>query len=62
MLRGSEACAGAPRDFGIHGSRAVRPDRIVIGEVRGGEALAMLKTWNIGHPGAAIPQNANGSS
>ena len=51
------------RDFAIQGSRAVQPDRIVIGKVRGGEALAMLKTWNTGHPGGvAIPQNANGSS
>ncbi len=27
------------------------PDRIVIGEVRGGEALEMLKAWNTGHSG-----------
>jgi type IV secretion system protein VirB11 len=29
----------------------LRPDRIIIGEVRGPEALAMLKAWNTGHPG-----------
>ena len=53
----------APGDFCIQGSRAVRPDRIIIGEVRDGEALAMLKTWNAGHTsGVTIPQNAKGSS
>jgi hypothetical protein len=30
---------------------ALRPDRIFIGEVRGAEALALLKAWNTGHPG-----------
>ena len=37
----------------------LRPDRIVIGEVRGGEALAMLKTWNTGHPGGIATIHAN---
>lgn len=35
------------------------PDRIVIGEVRGGEALAMLKAWNTGHPGGICTCHAN---
>ena len=30
-----------------------RPDRIVVGEVRGREALDMLKAWNTGHPGGS---------
>ncbi len=37
----------------------LRPDRIVIGEVRGGEALAMLKAWNTGHSGGVATIHAN---
>jgi len=29
----------------------MRPDRVVIGEVRGAEALDLLKAWGTGHPG-----------
>ena len=36
-----------------------RPDRIVIGEVRGKEALDMLKAWNTGHPGGVCTVHAN---
>lgn len=37
----------------------VRPDRILIGEVRDGAALALLKTWNTGHPGGIATVHAN---
>lgn len=37
----------------------LRPDRIVIGEVRGPEALALLKAWNTGHPGGVATVHAN---
>jgi P-type conjugative transfer ATPase TrbB len=37
----------------------LRPDRIIIGEVRGPEALAMLKAWNTGHPGGIATIHAN---
>ena len=37
----------------------LRPDRIIIGEVRGAEALALLKAWNTGHPGAVTTIHAN---
>ena len=40
----------------------LRPDRIVIGEVRGGEALAMLKAWNTGHPGGVATIHANSAA
>jgi type IV secretion system protein VirB11 len=36
-----------------------RPDRIIIGEVRGGEALELLKSWNTGHPGGFSTVHAN---
>ena len=35
-----------------------RPDRIIIGEVRGKEALDMLKAWNTGHPGGVCTVHA----
>ena len=35
------------------------PDRIVIGEVRGAEALDLLKAWNTGHPGGVSTIHAN---
>lgn len=37
----------------------MRPDRIIVGEVRGGEALALLKAWNTGHPGGVATVHAN---
>lgn len=36
-----------------------RPDRICAGEVRGGEALELLKAWNTGHPGGLCTVHAN---
>jgi type IV secretion system protein VirB11 len=36
-----------------------RPDRIIVGEVRGAEALDMLKGWNTGHPGGIATVHAN---
>lgn len=35
------------------------PDRILFGEVRGGEALELLKSWNTGHPGGLCTIHAN---
>ncbi len=37
----------------------LRPDRIVVGEVRGSEALALVKAWNTGHPGGLATLHAN---
>lgn len=37
----------------------LRPDRIVVGEVRDGAALALLKAWNTGHPGGIATIHAN---
>lgn len=37
----------------------LRPDRIVVGEVRGAEAHVLLKAWNTGHPGGCATVHAN---
>lgn len=39
----------------------VRPDRIIVGEVRDGTALDLLKSWNTGHNGGVATLHANGS-
>jgi type IV secretion system protein VirB11 len=43
----------------VRATMRLRPDRIIIGEVRGGEALALLKAWNTGHPGGVTTIHAN---
>jgi type IV secretion system protein VirB11 len=43
----------------VRSTLRLRPDRIVIGEVRGGEALDLLKAWNTGHPGGIATVHAN---
>jgi P-type conjugative transfer ATPase TrbB len=35
----------------VRSTLRLRPDRIVVGEVRGAEALDLLKAWGTGHPG-----------
>ncbi|MGM4915548.1 P-type conjugative transfer ATPase TrbB [Rhizobium sp. 768_B6_N1_8] len=37
----------------------LRPDRIIVGEVRDGEALTLLKAWNTGHPGGVTTIHSN---
>lgn len=43
----------------VRSTMRLRPDRIVVGEVRGPEALDMLKAWNTGHPGGIATVHAN---
>jgi len=43
----------------VRSTLRLRPDRIVVGEVRGAEALDMLKAWNTGHPGGVATVHAN---
>ena len=58
----------APNSDGMHGisirelvknSLRMRPDRIVVGEVRGGEALDMLQAMNTGHDGSLTTVHSN---
>ena len=43
----------------VRSTLRLRPDRIIVGEVRGAEALDMLKAWNTGHPGGIATIHAN---
>lgn len=58
----------APNSDGLHAvtirdlvrnSLRMRPDRIVVGEVRGGEALDMLQAMNTGHDGSLTTVHSN---
>lgn len=46
------------RDLVINSLR-MRPDRIIVGEVRGGEALDMLQAMNTGHDGSLTTAHSN---
>lgn len=57
QLRTHRGGAGLP-DL-VRSTLRLRPDRIIVGEVRGGEALDLLKAWNTGHPGGITTLHAN---
>ncbi len=46
----------------VRSTLRLRPDRIVVGEVRGGEALDLLKAWNTGHPGGIATVHAGSAA
>lgn len=46
----------------VRSSLRLRPDRIIVGEVRGGEALDLLKAWSTGHPGGVATVHANSAA
>ncbi|NLC75798.1 MAG: CpaF family protein [Clostridiales bacterium] len=55
----NEGCAEVSiRDL-IRSSLRMRPDRIIVGEVRGGEAIDMLQAMNTGHDGSMSTGHAN---
>ncbi|MDP6381169.1 MAG: CpaF family protein, partial [Phycisphaerae bacterium] len=43
----------------VRNSLRMRPDRVIVGEVRGGEALDMLQAMNTGHDGSLTTLHAN---
>lgn len=45
----------------LRNSLRMRPDRIIVGEARGGEAFDMLQAMNTGHPGSFTTLHANSS-
>lgn len=56
-----EGCAAISiRDL-IKTSLRMRPDRIIVGEVRGGEAIDMMQAYNSGHDGSMSTGHANGA-
>ncbi|MDD2578763.1 MAG: ATPase, T2SS/T4P/T4SS family [Eubacteriales bacterium] len=55
---GSETVSASMSDL-IRTSLRMRPDRIIVGEVRGAEAFDMLQAMNTGHPGSLCTGHAN---
>jgi len=43
----------------VRAAMRLRPDRVVVGEVRGGEALDLIKVWGTGHPGGIATLHAS---
>lgn len=43
----------------LRATMRLKPNRIIVGEVRGAEALALLKAWNTGHPGGVATLHAD---
>jgi pilus assembly protein CpaF len=55
----SEGAGRIPLDRLLRESLRMRPDRIVVGEVRGAEALVLLQAMTTGHDGSAATLHAN---
>lgn len=53
------ASSGFSMNDCLRSTMRFRPDRIIVGEVRGGEAMTLLKSWNTGHEGGASTLHAN---
>jgi pilus assembly protein CpaF len=54
-----EGRGGIPMRELVRNALRMRPDRIIVGEVRGGEALDMLQAMNTGHEGSLTTVHAN---
>ena len=46
----------------VRATLRLRPDRIIVGEVRGAEALDLLKAWGTGHPGGIATVHAGSAA
>ncbi len=56
---GPDGQGGIPLSLLIRAALRMRPDRIIVGEVRGPEAFDMLQAMNTGHPGSLSTGHAN---
>ncbi len=61
-LAGANLAGGVSMADLVRSTLRLRPDRIIVGEVRGAEALDMLKAWNTGHPGGIATVHANSAA
>jgi type IV secretion system protein TrbB len=53
------ACQSVPMGRLIQSCMRMKPHRILVGEVRGTEALDAMEAWNTGHPGGSMTIHAN---
>jgi type IV secretion system protein VirB11 len=58
-VKGDEGEARVTTDELLQASLRLRPDRIILGEVRGSEAVTFLRAINTGHPGSFTTIHAN---
>ena len=60
-LISDRADGGKSADERLRTAMRMSPDRVIVGEVRGGEALTMLQAMNTGHEGSMSTIHANGT-
>jgi type IV secretion system protein VirB11 len=58
-VRGAEGEAAVTPEDLLQAALRMRPDRIMLGELRGGEAFTFLRAINTGHPGSITTLHAD---